>query len=160
MTNQDKKPTEKEAAISTGNMLTEKPTSFDIDVKSKGWFHKLRMRLKLAPTINHFEIKPQRVVNVHRIALRRQRIDEGDFLNNIDRIGTMNRIMANNADDIYYIVATAIQNDHREPTQSMIDIVKNDFEMPDLYNVMFIAVSNYDLTAFINTIALITGISD
>lgn len=149
--------TEPKVFSDVADTVTEKPVSFDIDVKPKSKIHKLLLRLKLAPTKHHFEIKPQRFRNVYRIAGRAVTFDVSAIVDSEDGIDAMMNIMAKHGKDIEYIVAAALQNDHREPTQELLDIVGNDFEIEDIYTVLVIAVSNYRIQSFLNSTALIVG---
>lgn len=152
---------EKEALSAVSATLTDKPEVIRIDVKPRGWLHRFKLKYGLTPKYNIFEIKPQRVVNIHRIAGRVVKLDVGRFVETVDmyeKIKLFNEIMAFHADDIFYIVACAIQNNHKEPTESIINIVKNDFLIDDLYAIFTVTISNYDIASFSNSIALITGV--
>lgn len=156
MTDQEQTNTQKKAS----ETMTEKPSSLVIDVKPKNKFHAWLIKGKLSPSKRYFEIRPQRVVNIYRMAGRAVSFDVSGIMDNIvkDNVGTINDVMARHGEDIFYIVACAIQNDHREPTEKMLDIVRNEFEMQDIFYVMNIAVGNYNVQAFLNSIALIVGV--
>ncbi|MEO7016273.1 MAG: hypothetical protein ABI067_06990 [Leifsonia sp.] len=138
--------------------LTERAVKLTIDVKPKNKLEAWLIKRGFKPSKRFFEIKPQRVANVYRIAGRAVKLDTGKLFQTEDRIGSMMDVIARHGEDIFYIVACAIQNDHREPTDEMIEIVKNEFEMNDILKVMQIAVSNYNINAFLNTIALTVGV--
>lgn len=152
------KQNHKKVIPQAANAVTEKPKTFDIDIKPKNAIHKFLIKRKLMPGKRHFEIKPQRVINVARIAGVAMPIAEELNFNHKDRIASLNKIMKKHSEDIFYIVACVLQNDHREPTSKMIDIVRNEFEMEDLEKVLIVGVNNYNLNSFTRTIALITGI--
>lgn len=140
--------------------MTEKPSSFYVDVKPKGKLHSWLIKRKLSPSRHYFEIRPQRVVNIYRMAGRAVSLDVAGIMDSVvkDSVGTINKIMSSHGEDIFYIVACAIQNDHREPTEKLLDIVRNDFEMQDIFTVMNIAVGMYNVQAFLNSIALMVGV--
>lgn len=138
--------------------VTEKAVNIKIDIKPKNKIHEWLIKLNIMPSKRFYEIKPQRVGNVYRIAGRAVTLNVEGILTRSDTIGTMMDIMSKHGDDIIYIVACAIQNNHREPTATMIDIVKNEFEMQDILKIMQIAVGNYNIPAFLSSTALITGI--
>jgi hypothetical protein len=140
------------------NTMTEKPETITVDVKPKNKFERLLIKLKIKPSKRLFEIRPQRVVNIYRMSGRIVSLDLGTLLKTVDRIGPLMDIMSRHGEDIFYIVACAVQNDHREPTAKMIEVVKNEFEMTDIEKVLEVAVSNYNTTSFINSIALIVGV--
>lgn len=149
---------EKETLTKVAEAITEKPVTLNIDVKPKTKIHAWLIKHKISPSKRRFDIKPQRVVNIYRIAGRAVKFDTGALFKTEDRLGSMNDVLVRHGEDIFYIVACAIQNDHREPTEKMLDIVRNEFEMQDILTVMNIAVGNYNITAFLNSIALITGV--
>jgi hypothetical protein len=149
---------EKQVLQEVAKTITEAPVKLTIDIKPKNKIHAWLIRHKYCPSQRFYEIKPQRVVNVYRIAGRAIKLDVEGIVENTDVFGMLMRTMATNGEDIFYIVAAAIQNDHREPTDKLIDIVKNEFEMEDILTVMKIAVNNYNVSAFLNSIALMTGI--
>jgi hypothetical protein len=138
--------------------ITERPVNFTIDIKPKNKLHRWAIKRGISPSKRFFEIKPQRVINIYRIAGRAVNFDTGKLFQTEDRLGTMNDVLTRHGEDIFYIVACAIQNDHREPTEKMIEIVKNEFEMSDIKTVLEITVSNYNIQAFLNSIALIVGV--
>lgn len=138
--------------------ITEKPVTLDIEVKPKNRIHAWLLKRKLAPLTRHYEIKPQRVVNVYRIAGRAVLLDVAGIIGKEDNIGLLMQLMAKHGEDLFYIVAAAIQNNHKEPSEKLIRIVKNEFEMKDLFTVLSITVSNYNISAFLNSIALIVGV--
>lgn len=160
---------EKEILKKVSETVTEKPLlTFDVDIKPTGDFKKLHQWLidrKLRPSKRYFIIKPQRVGNVYRIAGRAVSFnvdglidDKGNIPDELDKVGVLIKLMVDYGQDIFYIVAAAIQNDDQEPSEALIKIVRNEFEMLDLLKVLRVAVGNYNITAFIHTIALITGV--
>lgn len=158
------KQQEREIQQSVAETVTEKPFTFDVDVKPKNRLHKLLIKAKLSPSARHFEIKPQRVINVYRIAGRAVKIDLKGINPQPEEVKTisygvhiMMDLMNRHGEDIFYICACALQNDHREPTRRMIYIVKNEFEISDLFILLNIAVSNYNIQSFLNSIVLIKG---
>lgn len=138
--------------------ITEQPVKITIDIKPKNKIHAWLINRKYCPSQRFYEIKPQRVINIYRIAGRAVYLDVAGIAEDTDVFGMLMRTMAKNGEDIFYIVAAAIQNDHREPTDKMLDIVRNEFEMEDILTVMKIAVNHYNISAFLNSIALMTGI--
>lgn len=145
--------------------ITEKTITFNIDIKPKNWFHALLINNKIRPSKRYFEIKPQRVGNVYRIAGRAVSFDvgtlideDGKILETLDRIAVLMNLMNKYGKDIIYIVACILQNDNNEPSEKMLDIVRNEFEMHELLYVLRIGVANYNVNAFIHSIALITGV--
>lgn len=156
--NKKVEPEEERKILSqVADSITEKPSTINVDVKPSNFFEAWLIKRKIKPSKRVFEIKPQRVVNVYRIAGRVVKLDVDGIFANTDRIGSLMRTMAVHGEDIFYIVAAAIQNDSNEPSKKMINIVKNEFEMQDILTVMQIAVSNYNITAFLSSIALMTG---
>lgn len=153
MNQQDKNTLKKVAEA-----ITEKPITITVDVKPKNKLQALLIKHGFKPSKRIFDIKPQRVVNIYRIAGRAVKIDTGMLFQTEDRIGSMIDVIHRHGEDIFYIVAAAIQNDHNEPSEKMIDIVKNEFEMNDILEVLKVAVSNYNITAFFSSIALIVGV--
>lgn len=142
------------------DMITEKPQTIEIDIKPKNKLQAFLIKANLKPSKRVFEIKPQRVINIYRIAGRAVRINAEGLLERMskDSVGAMMDLLSKHGEDLIYIVATAIQNDHREPTKEMLDIVRNEFEVADLYTVLNVAVSNYNAAAFLNSIALTVGV--
>jgi hypothetical protein len=151
-------PEQKNLLEKVSETITEKPVKITVDVKPKNQLHAWLIKHRIKPSKRFFEIKPQRVGNVYRIAGRAVKLDTGKLFQTEDRIGSMVDVLSRHGEDIFYIVAAAIQNDHREPTEALIEIVKNEFEMNDLLTVLQIAVSNYNINAFFNSIALMVGV--
>lgn len=150
----DKKDTLQKVA----ETLTEKSTDLFIEVKPISKFEAWLIKRKIKPSKLLFSIRPQRVDNVYRIAGRVQKLNVDGIFNNVDQLGTMMKFFAEHGEDIFYIVAAAIQNNDQEPTSKMIRIVRRNFEMQDILTVMNVAVNNYNISAFINSIALMTGV--
>lgn len=157
-TEKEKPLNPKEVLPKVAETVTEKPVSFNIDIKPKNKIHRLLIKHQIMPSKRFYEIKPQRVINIYRIAGRAVSIDTGQLFASKDTVGAMMDVMSRHGEDIFYIVACAIQNDHREPTSKMLHIVKNEFEMQEILTVLEIAVSNYNLNAFLNSIAWIVGV--
>lgn len=149
---------EREILTKVSETLTEKPFGFTIDVKPRGFWHRMKIKAKIKPSQLFYEIRPQRVVNIQRIAGRSVRFDLDGILNHDDRLGSLMKIMALHGEDIFYIVACILQNNHAEPTPAIITEVKNNFEMHELHTALHVGLSNYNITAFFSSIALITGV--
>lgn len=149
---------EQEVLPMVANTITEKPLELYVDVKPRSKIEAWLIRHKLRPSRYYFQVKPQRVINVYRIAGRVKKLNVDGIFNTTDTLSSLMNFMANNGEDIFYIVAAAIQNDDREPTERMLNIVKNNFEMQDIHEVMKIAVNGYNIDAFINSIVLMTGV--
>lgn len=149
---------EKEVIALAGESITEKPNEFIIDIKPKTKLHAWLIKRKLMPSKRYFDIRPQRTINIYRISVKAVKMDTGMLFQSIDTVGALIDVLARHGEDIFYIVACVIQNDHREPTKSMIDMVKNEFEMHEIQAVLKIGVNNYNLPAFLNSIALMVGV--
>jgi hypothetical protein len=156
--NNEEKPKAEDVLPKVADTISEKAETITVDVKPKNRFERLLIKLKIKPSKRLFEIRPQRVINIYRMSGRVVSLDLGNLLKTVDRIGPLMDIMSRHGEDIFYIVACAVQNDHREPTPKMIEVVKNEFEMSDIEKVLEVAVSNYNTTSFINSIALIVGV--
>lgn len=139
-------------------VISEKPVSISFSVKPKNKFEAWLMRRNFKPSKRFYEIKPQRVGNIYRIAGRAVKLNVAGIFNNTDTVGTIMRVMAEHGEDLFYIVAAAIQNDHNEPSPSLIETIKNEFEMEDMLKVLKVAIGNYNISDFMTSIALITGI--
>jgi hypothetical protein len=139
-------------------VMTEKPVSISFSIKPKNKFEEWLMKRNLKPSKRFYEIRPQRVVNIYRIAGRAVTFNVAGIFDNTDTVGTIMKVMAEHGDDIFYIVAAAIQNNHAEPSKSLIKIIKNEFEMDDILKVLKVAIGNYNISDFMTSIALITGI--
>lgn len=150
---------ENEILSKVAESITEKPVTIEIDIKPKNKFEAFMIKHKISPSKRTYEIKPQRVINIYRIAGKAVKMNTGELFQTTDRIGPMMDVLNRHGEDIIYIVACAIQNDHREPTSKMLDIVRNEFEMEDMYKVLEVTIGNYNITAFMNTIALIVGVN-
>lgn len=152
------KPKAKQVLPKVADTLTEKPVEITIDVKPKNRLHRWLINKKILPAKRHFEVRPQRVINIYRIAGRAAQIEPGKLLQSEDRVGAFMELVSKHAEDIIYIVACALQNDHREPTKKLLNIVRNEIELDDILKVMQVAVANYNINSFISSIALIVGI--
>lgn len=150
---------EKDIKRRVAETISEKPEILKIDVKPKSKFHAWLIRHKLSPSVHYFEIKPQRVDNIYRIAGRAVSLDVDGIIEDTDTVGVLMRTMSKHGEDLFYIVAAIIQNDHREPTQRILNIVRRDFEMKDILLVVRIGVSNYNIADFLSSIAFVTGIN-
>jgi hypothetical protein len=156
---------QKEASAKAGEVISEKPLEFEIDVKPQGNFEAWLIKHKIKPSKRLFLIKPQRVGNVYRIASRAVSIDLKGLnpetnITISQGVHVIMDLMSRHGEDIFYIVAAAIQNDHREPTKKMIDFVKQQLEMADIFKILVYAISNYNIQSFMNSIVLIVGVND
>lgn len=153
------KKTDKEVLPKVAEAITGKPQIMTVPVKPSSKFHEWLIKHKIKPSKHIFEIKPQRVVNIYRIAGRAVSLDVAGIAEDTDSVGMLMRTMAKNAEDIFYIVAAIIQNNHKEPKKRILDIVKRDFEMSDILTIVKIGVANYNIQDFLTSIAFISGIS-
>ncbi len=154
-----KEKTKEELLQAVADTVTEKPATLNIDIRPKNKFHSWLIKHKISPSKRFFPIKPQRVGNIYRIAGRAVSFNVAGVLEANDPVGILMKLMHEHGDDIIYIVASVIQNDHREPTKKMLDIVKNEFVIDDLYTVLEVGLATYNVQSFLNSIVLITGVN-
>lgn len=154
-----KKTDEKEVLQKVGELIAEKPLrDITVDIHPKNFIDKVLMKYGLKPKQAFFEIKPQRFQNIYRIASKAVKFDLGVHWKTDDKIAALFDITSRHYNDVVYIVACVLQNNHKEPTKKIISLVADDMDMLDIHAVLAVALNSYHLNSFISTIGLIVGV--
>ena len=118
------------------------------------WYKRLiGMRDKYTQDYQTFEIWPCVVNNQYRIAGNAAMLTDGLHQTHSDNI----KFIIQNQPIVVYIVAAAIQNNHLEPEQGLIDFIGNNFDKDDLYTALRASFDNLGMEAFSNSIVLLKG---
>jgi hypothetical protein len=123
--------------------------------KTISWWRKIIQKsvIKL-PVETHrtFEIWPCVVGNQYRIAGHASLLKAltDDHRDNI-------ALICENQPIVVYIVASAIQNNHLEPDQELIEFIQNNFDKDDLYTALKASFSNLGMESFSSSISLLKG---
>jgi hypothetical protein len=142
--------------------LIEKPKyEFTIDVS---WQPEYRptlwdriTRRPKPPTLTEqtFIINPCKVGSMYRIASKAQGLPTEL------RGGTYSEVylplIYSHINDIIYIVASGIQNNHLEPDPKLMLFIERNFDAIDLYNCLAAVLENINMESFFNSIVLIKG---
>lgn len=148
---------EREILKSVTDTLTGKRI-FEITVPVKWlpkpqWWNLIFRKRKPAPAYRTFEIWPCVVANQYRIAGNAALLTEQLSDNHSDNI----QLIMDNQPLVVYIVASAIQNNHLEPDEELVQFITNNFDHEDLYTSLRAAFSNMGMQSFSNSIALLKG---
>lgn len=144
--------------------LTDKPrykitipvTWFPDLPKQTIWDKILRRPLPREPEKERtFVIYPCKVCNMYRIAGVASRLP------NEIKGGTQSEVylplINEYIDDVVYVIAAGIQNNHLEPDPELIQFIERNFDGIDLYNCLQPVLENVNMESFFNSIVLIKG---
>lgn len=135
--------------------LIEKPKyEFTIDVS---WQPPTKWYKRKQPqeTERTFVINPCKVGSMYRIASKAQGLPKEL------QGGTYSEVylpvIYKYINDIIYIVASGIQNNHLEPDPKLMLFIERNFDAIDLYNCLAAVLENINMESFFNSIVLIKG---
>jgi hypothetical protein len=117
-----------------------------------------RMRGKPAPSPERkrtFVLRPCKVGNMYRIAGRAAQLPHEIKQGSMSEV--ILPVIAEHLDDLVYIVASGIQNDHNEPSKELMLFIERNFDAEDLYSCLYPVLENVGMQSFLNSIALAKG---
>lgn len=144
---------EKEVSSKAAEVITDKPLTVTVPLKNLKWYDPILIKLKLKKPIHNFVIKPLLVGNRYRIAARVVLIPDDILQNGIVK-ALMNPAYAN---DCVYAVAVGIQNNEFEPSESLLNLVRYQFNDTDLFNVLDVIFATIPVQDFMNSTILLKG---
>lgn len=107
----------------------------------------------------NFTLYKVRVINMGRFAEIAYKIPElnADFETKADFINFMYPLIKNHRSELIYLCAVSLYNQHDEPPNELIDFLSKNIDSAMLFDIIFNAVNQEDLLAFMNAIILVKG---
>ncbi|MEN0095894.1 MAG: hypothetical protein AAGB30_10965 [Pedobacter sp.] len=153
-----KEETTAEEALSTiGDVITQKSIRIEISRRPKNLFWKFLMSIGMVGNKHVFELRPIVVGNMYRIASKVIQIP--DEYVDVDVMAVAMKSATEHLDKMVYIAACALQNDHREPSKKLLEIVRNGFSSSDLAEMFSHVLVQLNVRDFIKSIVLMKGLN-
>lgn len=111
------------------------------------------VRYEDAETSRTYEIKPCVVANMYRVAGRASQLPKALYSHKSDNL----KFIPEHMPTIAYIVAAAIQNNHLEPDQELIQFIELNLDADEMYEALKAVFSSLRMDSFTNSIVLMTG---
>lgn len=136
--------------------INAKPIMVTVDCKPRNFYTKYLMKWGILPKQRTFEVRPSTVRNMQRIAKMAVQIPD-DYLENKSVSKALIEGISDHMDKMIYIVACGLQNDHREPTPALLDLIKDEFTQAEITGVFDIILSQIGVQDFMRSIVLMRG---
>lgn len=107
------------------------------------------------PTEREFTVNISWAGTMYRIGSRAQNIPENILESSLSKLVVEGSYLYMN--DFIYIVACGIQNNREEPSEELIDFIRWNFTMEDIFTACDIILSKFNFKAFIDTTVLVKG---
>lgn len=139
------------------DIATDKTKEFKIEIPKRNWFHGLQQKLGFAEKERTYILRRLRVNNSMKMSALAQKIPDelvvGDFIKfAIDNCHLYGDILIESC-------AIAIQNDRKEPSKELLDVVRYDFEWSTIQEILDWAWPQV-ATSFFNTIVSVKGTTE
>lgn len=148
---------EDEVLSGIGETLNEKEVyTFTIPInehrKLTLWDRLLRRKVETSRTFTIYPCKTCNMVRVAGTAVRlpKEILDAG-------MSEAIMPLMVENIELMVYVVASAIQNNSREPKKSLLKFIRDNFDAIDMYNALHAALNGLEMESFLNSIVLAKG---
>jgi|GEM_PF-3015008 len=140
------------------DLITERVVTFDISIIPQGKWHKLLQRWKIMPTKKSLSIRPVVYGNMVRISKELLSI-EAELLKNSSNLEKSLHIISTQGEPIIRAIAIAIQNTRNEPSQALINLLKENLTAMEILSLYAFLMERMDIKSFIATINSIKGLN-
>jgi len=147
---------DKEMLSKVGTVLTDAPIKVTVKIKPKNFIEKFLIKRGIKKGEHEFEISPAVVDTAYLIASRAQKIPESTDGHTSFR-DEMQKLLVDHREDYLYIIATAFQNNGKEPSKELINLIGQQFTFKDLFTVLNAIFYQFDEPGFLNSTRLIKG---
>lgn len=139
--------------------VTAKDYLFEITINPENWFHALMQKIGLSPKKKVCTIRPIVTGNLIRISKLLLTIDKDALKDTTSFLDTSYRLMSDHGETLATVVAIAIQNDRHEPSQKLVDMIKNNLSMEEMFRLVAYVLDKMDHKNFLFTISSIRGLN-
>ncbi len=137
---------ENEVLTKEVDVLTSKEVIIKIDVNA----HNDKLGGGVNPKEYRFKIRPIVVGNIYRISSRILQIPSDVFDKSL--FETFLLTSSAHLDDLIYIIAVAVQNNHKEPSDELLNIIRWNFTPEDFKLVLEVVLSQIQVESFLSSI--------
>lgn len=148
----------KEVLSAVAKTVNQEPSIIDVDVKPSNSVHRLLQQWKILPATKTYTIHPVTLGTLVRISEYLLSVDMTVAdINNI--LNSTYEIIQKNGRIVARILALAIHNKKKKPSEKMVDFIYEHFTCRELVDVMQIVFKQMDVTSFTSTIVSMKGMS-
>jgi hypothetical protein len=142
--------------------ILQEPTVIIVDVKPVNRMHKQLQKWKILPSKRKFSIYPTvpgSLIKISKLLLTIN-FDPESIKGGVNKYFEAGyHHMADHAESLAKIIAIAIVNRKRDPSQQLIDFILYNFNSQDLIGTLTIVLSKMDVKSFMNSIILVRAMN-
>lgn len=150
--------TMKEILKKTADTLLDQSVTFTVSIEPKSKIHRLLQKVRIKATERVFYIHPLTFGTMIKISRLLLDIDVTIF-RQVNMLDGVYKVLNKDGDKIATIVAMAFVNRKKDPENTLIEFIKDNFTSKELLQALMIVLNQMDVTSFMSSIVSIRGLN-